>query len=131
MQRKFYFVFLIMLFVLLLSPIKVNALTSSYVYMLDCEDTLLGSTSDENSVAWLVQQVLDFIKIVGPILVVVLSSVDFVQVILSGDDQAMSKAQKKLITRLILAACLFLLPFLVSFLLDLFGLTTDGVCALK
>ena len=43
--------------------------------------SILGDPNDENSVAWLLQQILNYIRIIGPILVVVLSSVDFAVVI--------------------------------------------------
>ena len=99
--------------------------------ILACENTLLGSTADQKSVAWLIQEVLNILKIVGPILVAVLSGVEFVQVIAKGDDEAMGKAQKKLVTRLILMALLFLLPVIVEMLLKVFGLMTDSICGLN
>ena len=58
-------------------------------------------------------------------------SIDFAKAILSGDDKDMSTAQKKIITRLLLAGALFILPFLTTFLLDLFGLTSSGVCGMN
>ena len=99
----------------------------------DCDgsSSLLGDPDDESSVAWLLQQILNFIKILGPILVVVLSSVDFIQVIVKSDDEAMAKAQKKLVKRLVLAALLFVIPTLVEVILDIFGFTGDPNCGLK
>ena len=95
------------------------------------DKSILGNVNDPNSVAWLLQQVLNYIKILGPILVVVLSSVEFAKVIINSDDEAMAKAQKKLITRIILAACLFFIPTLVQAALDLFGFTSDATCGIK
>lgn len=150
--------FLILMTVLLLfSPVKtmavsydnsnvvyqmqssVNSTSDVSGYMNDYNQTqsctggnsLLGDPGDPNSVAWLLQQVLNYIKILGPILVVVLSSVDFLKVIISGNDDAMAKAQKKLVTRLILAALLFFIPNLVTILLDLFGLTSESTCGIS
>lgn len=99
----------------------------------DCEgsNSILGDPNDEDSVAWLLQQVLNYIKIIGPILVVILSSIDFAQVIIKSDDDAMKKAQKKLITRLLLAACLFFIPTLVQVMLDIFGITSASTCGLS
>lgn len=100
----------------------------------DCDGTdysLLGDPNDPDSVAWLLQEVLNFIKIVGPILVVVLSSVDFIQVIVKSDDEAMAKAQKKLIKRLIFAALLFFIPTMVQTILDIFGITSNPTCGIK
>ncbi len=92
-------------------------------------DSLLGDRNDEKSVMWLIDKALKVIQIVGPIMVVVLSSIDFAKVIVSGDDEAMAKAGKKLGIRLILAAALFFIPLLVNLLLDTFGLT--GSCNLQ
>ena len=94
-------------------------------------DGALGNPSDENSVAWLLQQILNFIKVVGPLLVVVLSSVDFAKVIIKSDDDSMAKAQKKLGMRLILAASLFFIPTIVQVLLDVFGLVSDPTCGIR
>ena len=99
----------------------------------DCEgsSSLLGDPDDESSVAWLLQQILNFIKILGPILVVVLSSIDFIQIIVKSDEESMAKAQKKLVKRLVLAALLFVIPTLVEVILDVFGFTGDPTCGLK
>ncbi len=128
MKKKFTFIILIIIMILFVSPI--NTFAHSLGQVMDCEGTLLGSTADPNSVAWLLQQIFTFVKVLGPILVVVLSSIDFIKVIAKGDDDAMAKAQKKLFTRLILAVLLFLIPTLVAVLLDLFGLTSNSTCGI-
>ena len=131
MHKKFLLIVFLIIALLIFTPIGTYALSGDMIQILDCDQSLLGNPQDPNSVAWLVQQALDVVKIAGPALVLVLSSVEFVQVILSGDDAAMGKAQKKLIIRLLLAGALFILPFLVNFLLDLFGLTSSGVCGIN
>lgn len=103
---------------------------NSYNPNADC-NSLLGSTEDEESVAWLLQQLLNYVKILGPILVVILSSLDFAKAIIASDDDNMKKAERKLMIRLILAVALFLIPTLVSVLLNIFGITTDQICGLK
>lgn len=95
------------------------------------DNSLLGNPEDKDSVAWLLQKILNFIKILGPMLVVLLSSIDFMQVILSGDDESMGKARKKLAYRLVLAAALFFIPVIVEALLGIFGLTSDITCGIK
>ena len=87
---------------------------------------------NEESVAWLLQQILNYIKILGPILVVILSSMDFAKAIIASDDESMKKAEKKLMIRLVLAVALFLVPTLVSVMLSIFGYTSEGqLCLLK
>ncbi len=147
---------LIIILTLLLVPFRVNALemninnnliqygvgtsndpsqwnNNAYNQEQTCEgdNSILGSVNDPNSVAWLLQQVLNYIKILGPILVVVLSSVEFAKVIVNGDDEAMGKAQRKLVTRIILAACLFFIPTIVEAALNLFGFTSDATCGIQ
>lgn len=145
---------LIIIMTLLFVPIRVNAMemninnyfiqygvdendpskwNEGYNQEQTCEgdNSMLGSVNDPDSVAWLLQQVLNYIKILGPILVVVLSSVEFAKVIINSDDEAMAKAQRKLITRIILAACLFFIPTLVEAALDLFGFTSNATCGIQ
>ncbi len=112
---------------------KIDDIVDKYNQNQTCTggDSILGDPGDPNSVAWLLQQILNIIKVVGPLLVVVLSSIDFAKVIIKSDDEAMAKAQKKLIIRLILAALLFFIPLLVEVMLDVFGFTSSATCGLQ
>ena len=74
---------------------------------------------------------LNYIKLLGPLLVLVLSSVDFAKSIIVSDEESMKKAQKRLGIRLVLAIALFFLPDLVNTLLTIFGITTDQTCGLN
>lgn len=94
-------------------------------------NTLLGNPNDSNSVAWLLKQLLKYGTIVGILLVVVLSSVDFAKVIVKSDDEAMQGAIKKLGYRLILAGLLFFLPTLTNAILDIFNLQSDSTCGME
>ena len=155
MRHKFICITLLTMFVLLFSPVSTFALTSNefvqnninilaktnnndidlgqYNQPQTCDgnDSILGNVNDENSVAWLLQQIFNYIKVIGPLLVVVLSSIDFAKVIVKSDDEAMAKAQKKLGMRLILAAALFFIPTIVAALLDVFGFTSSATCGIQ
>lgn len=160
MYKKFTFLMIIINFMFIFAPINANALAlndinvsnsfniltdgvtstddlqdwlDDYNQDQDCEgsNSILGDPDDEDSVAWLLQEILNYIKIIGPILVVILSSIDFIQVIIKSDDDAMNKAGKKLGMRLILAASLFFIPTLVEVLLDIFGFTSSATCGLQ
>lgn len=91
------------------------------------DSTLLGDPEDEDSVAWLVYLILNIVKVAGPILVILLSSIDFIMVIIKSDNDAFAKAQKKLITRLILSILLFLVPIIVQIILEVFGITGSTI----
>ena len=94
----------------------------------DGANAILGSTEDPNSVAWLIQEIMNYLKVIGPFLILILSSIEFVRAILTSDDESLAKAQKNLISRLILAAALFLLPTLISVILNVFGITSNEIC---
>lgn len=90
----------------------------------------LGDVNDPDSVAWLLQKILNYLKIIGPFLVLVYSSIDFLKAMITSDDDSLKKATKNLSMRLILALALFLIPTLVSVMLNIVGLTSD-LCGLE
>ncbi len=95
---------------------------------LKCEGLLGDPDDDPDSVAWFIVKILDYLRLLGPLMVLIFSSLDFVKAILTSDDESMKKAQSNLIIRLILAALLFVLPNLIKVILDIFGLTSSDIC---
>lgn len=92
---------------------------------IECEDIIDVST--EGSFGWMLNTILNYIKVIGPILVVLLSAIDFVKAVLGFDEKAMKEAQNKLIIRLVAAISLFLVPTLVQLIFSFINQTT---CAL-
>lgn len=149
MKKGIITLLLIVTCVMFISPINANALEVNSVSIVEKNESnllsntiniaaskcppskaILGDVDCEDSVAWLVQIIFNIVKIVGPILVVLLSSIDFIMVIIKSDNDQFQKAQKKLITRLVLALLLFLIPTIVQVLLQIFGITgsvTGGI----
>ena len=70
----------------------------------------------------MVYNVLKWAKYIAPALVIILSMLDFIKAIASQSDDEMKKAQGKFVKRLIVAALLFLLPFIINFMLKTFGI---------
>ena len=95
-----------------------------------CTDTILGDPADEDSTAWLLKQIFNYLKVLGPMIILVMSAIDFTKAIVSGDDETMQKCYKRLIQRLVLAVALFVVPTLVEVLFDVFGITGGPVCVL-
>ena len=87
-----------------------------------CDD--IFDWDDEGSVGWILKTILDYIKIIGPIAVVLLSALDFIKAILSSDEKVMKEAQSKLVIRLIAAVALFLIPTLVELLFNFINTTS-------
>lgn len=91
----------------------------------------LIDTQTEGSFGWLLQKLLNYIKIAGPILVVLLSALDFIKAIASSEEDAFKKAQSRLVIRLVAALALFLVPTFVELLLGLINGINDPSCGLK
>ena len=141
MKKAIITILLIITCVMFVSPVNTMALENNNINIVEntssnaltntiniaSGETILGDPTDEDSVAWLVYLVLNIIKIAGPILVILLSSVDFILVIVKSDNDAFAKAQKKLITRLVLAILLFLVPVVVQVILEVFGITGSTI----
>ena len=141
MKKAIITILLIITCVMFVSPVNTKALEVNNVNIVEnnssnaltntiniaANETILGDPTDENSVAWLVYLILNIIKIAGPILVILLSSIDFILVIVKSDNEAFAKAQKKLITRLVLAILLFLIPVIVQIILEVFGITGSTI----
>ena len=90
-----------------------------------CDD-IFGK--EEGSFGWLLNTILGYIRIIGPVLVVILSSIDFIKAVVGFDEKAMKEAQNKLIIRLVCAVALFLVPTLVQLLLSFIN---ETVCTLN
>lgn len=99
-----------------------NAVGSSeWDQPLDCP-TLFSN--EPGSVGNILRTILGYIRVIGPILVVLLSAIDFIKAIFGFDEKAMTNAYRKLIIRLIAAIALFLIPTLIDVMLDFINATT-------
>ena len=87
-----------------------------------------GGTSDISDCAILgdnitpiVKWLIDLIDIAIPIIIIIMTIVDFTGVVLSGEEKNFKAAGTKLIKRLIIGAVVILLPMLLAFIIDLSG----------
>ena len=69
--------------------------------------------------AWLIK-ILKIIRYIIPVLVIILSVLDYIGAVASADDDAMKKATKKFTKRIIASVVIFLLPVILQFLFDIF-----------
>ncbi len=94
-------------------------------------DFILGSINDDGtngvaSPAYVLNQVLKFIKILGPILVIALTILDLVKAVASNDKDALTKSLKILAKRMIYATLLFVFPTVLDLVLK--WTNVYGVC---
>lgn len=119
---------------MIVNPMEVKAYENDVIqHKLDedittCEG-LLGSPDREGDVAHFLQQIFNVIKYLGPLFCLVFSVVDFVKAAASQDKEALAKAAKTSLKRIILAMLLFFIPLLIDFLFPLIGFY-DGACGI-
>ncbi len=71
-------------------------------------------------VAWIIL-IVRWIRYIIPILVIVLGILDFIKAVGTDKDDEMKKAQKHFIIRLIAAALIFVIPYILEFIITRFG----------
>ena len=69
--------------------------------------------------ALLLNEIINYVRIGVPVLLIVLCAIDFFGVVTSGEDDAMKKATSKVVKRFIAAAAFFFVPLLIKFVLGL------------
>ena len=132
MFRKIFYILLIS-FSILACTVNVNAKELNEVSSIntlqihhalaDAECTgILGNPEDDTSTAWLVQEVMGYIRIIGVVLVLILSSFDFTRAIIQNDAKFMARIKGHLLTRGLAILLLFMLPTIVYALLTAFGI---------
>ena len=68
-----------------------------------------------------VKWIIDLIQISIPIIIIIMTIVDFTGIVLSGEDKNFKAAGSKLVKRLVIGAAIILLPMLIAFIIDLSG----------
>lgn len=91
------------------------------------ESGLLGTENGEcgfsTRLASLGLNIMKWVKYIVPVFVIIFGIFDFIKAIGADKEDEMKKSQKKFITRLIAAALIFIIPFILEFVLDKFGFT--------
>lgn len=83
----------------------------------------------EKLLAWIVN-ILRWVKYIVPVLLIILSILDFIKAMASEKDDDMKKAQKHFVTRLIVAVLIFIMPLIIEFVLDKMGFSADS-CGIR
>ena len=96
-----------------------------------CEGLLTQEAAD------LLSDIIGYIRIGVPILLMILCAGDFVSVITSQDDNAMKKAGGRIVKRFIAAAAVFFVPLIISVILNIdavknsLNLVDDPMCGIE
>ena len=84
-------------------------------------------TSTTGKTACFFSKIYNLLKILVPLLVIVLSIVDFLRVLFLSDDKNYKEAYSKLIKRVIIGIVIFLVPVLISLVINLAGMGNNGL----
>lgn len=95
------------------------------------DETPSMGCSQLQTIKWF-QKMFDYVKILAPILVIILSAVDYTKSIFSSSEDSMKKTNSRFVKRVIAAVLLFILPALLSFILNLTGENFgNDLCGIK
>ena len=86
------------------------------------EDQKIEKCSISDDIVSMIYNVIKWAKYIVPVLVIILSILDFIKAIAAQNDDEMKKAQGRFVKRLIVAALLFLIPLIINFALKTFGM---------
>ena len=70
----------------------------------------------------MIRDILGWIRIIGPTLLILLVAVDFSSAVISQDNDAMQKATKKIVPRAIATVLLFFIPTIIRAILGIDGI---------
>lgn len=121
-NKKALIIFSLIFVMVLFVPVNIYALDTSSFSLVAAGCGVLGNPQNPESTAWLLQELFSIVKYLGPFLLLVLSSIDFIKAIILSDDETMKKAQKRLLIRAVLVVVLFLVPDLIFVLLQIFDI---------
>lgn len=74
---------------------------------------------------WIIN-IIKWIKYILPVIVIILGILDFIKAMGSEKEDEMKKAQNRFVKRLIAAALVFLVPFIIEFILEKMGFVSNS-----
>ena len=78
------------------------------------------------SIRYLMNQILGTVRIIVPILIILLGTIDFAKAVLAGKEDNMKKAQSTFIKRLIAGLAVFLIPTFINIIMGLADIVWAG-----
>ena len=107
-MKKRHFIYVILIAIMMLTTItNVNAVEEFYF-----------CNADSVRAFKVIGYIVTTIKIIAPLCIIILASIDFFRAIMSNDEKAISVSTKSFIRRLIAGIVIFLIPTIVYALLD-------------
>lgn len=96
----------------------------------DCE-SLLGDKTNPSHPAYFVNYAFNIVKYIAILVLILFSMLDYGKAVISKDEDAVKKATANSIKRLIYCIIIFLIPGLISYLMELSGFYSPEICGLE
>lgn len=84
-------------------------------------------TSTDGKTVEFLKKIYNLLKILVPLAIIIFSIVDFLKVLFLSDDKNYKEAYAKLIRRVLIGILIFLVPVLISFVIQLAGMGDNGI----
>lgn len=110
-------------YIIVLILVLFIGMNSAYAADIDC-NAIFGS--GEGSLRELINDVLKYPKIIVPILLILLGTLDFAKAVIASKEDEMKKAQSTFIKRVIAAVGVFFVPVIVDLLMTLADMVWIG-----
>lgn len=93
-------------------------------------DAIFGNFDEKDNTqpAYYIHFAFNLMKYIAIAILIVFTFINYISAIASSNDDALKKANKNFIKRLIICVIIFFLPMLIEFLLELLGLVNDPLC---
>ena len=95
-----------------------------------CKNIFMKNETELNDLGEAMQGFFNLIKIATPIIVLILTTIDYIKAIINQDDGEIKKATQRGVKRLIFGILIFLLPFLLDLIFHAFGLYDISTCGI-
>ena len=91
-------------------------------------DTTICTDQTIKAILSLTKLVLNVIRILVPIALIVLGSIDIGKAVIAGDEKKIKEAQKPFVKRVVAAILVFLIPWIVDIIMGILGSNQYSVC---
>lgn len=98
------------------------------MFVLADAEVSCGESSTLVNVIAIVRLVMNIICIAVPIIMILMGTIDLFKAVTAGKDEDIKKKQKALITRIIAGVLVFLVPTIVSVIMNLIGVSSWRAC---
>lgn len=97
----------------------------------ECSTIFKKSDGSFNEFGEFVQDIFTLIKFAAPVMVIAFSTIDYVKAISAQNADELKKANGRFVKRLVAGVAVFLLPFILDFIFDIFGLYGLDTCGIR